>query len=543
MKKLICLAIAGIMILSMIPVMAISTSAAVEGMWTTYQGAGSYPAVDDEPPEEGEEVLFPPEAGYEYTADGFTVIEPDWGTTLSPFMTVSTKDKQNIKEGVYLKFRVDSYSYGGDIAADHWISISLNTGKVEDGATEGCEAGSVTGKVSPGGTNYGGGWLTLLRGNGNGSIQTFPHITTPTTEEVGGKFLNIGMSANQATMDDDGREIHTFEVTYDDATGYVIKVNGVVEPDNFGILTQTLNAQNADGEFYVGIVMMDTVATDGAAELTITKFGTSAEDATKPTGTDSKEPQENTVRKAPIADASTVEAGQPAMLWTPETYNMKAGNNINFAVLGDNTWRGTATESAVFFNMNPKRSWSFDGVDFPVFGIMLRNIWVDSGILWYAAGEYTSASDGNTLPISVFDGEFYNVGDDEYIFIPVDMTDLWEGRINNIRIDLAMADETVREFDICFGGMFRTAEEGFAYAEKWLADNNLNVDTETETEDAGDETTVADDETTAAPETTVADETTGENTTGEKGCASVIGVSAVAILAAAAAAVALKKKD
>ena len=539
-KRIIAMLIAAIMVLSLVPVMAISTSAANEGMWTTYQGAGAYPSADDAD-EDPEDLAYPPEAGYEYTSDGFSVIQPDW-TDITPFVTVSSKETVNLKDGLYLEFRVDAYSYGGANGADHWIALTLNTGKTE-------EDGSVTGKVQPGSTMYGGGWLTLLRGNGNGSISTFPHITEPTTEEVGGKFLNIGMSSNQATLDDEGREIHTFEVTYDEATGYQIKVNGVVEPDNFGTLTRTLDSQNADGEFYVGIVMMDTVATNGAAELTITKFGTSAEDAVKPTGTDSKEPQENTVRKAPIADSSTIEAGQPAMLWTPETYNLKAGNNVNFAVLGDNTWRGTATESAVFFNMNPKRSWSYEAADFPVFGIMFRNLWVDSGVLYYAAGEFTSASDANQLPISVFDGEFYNVGDDEYIFIPVsmldleDMTPLWEGRINGIRVDLALQDETVREFDICFAGMFRTAEEGFAYAEKWLEDNNLNVDTETETEDDGDETTVADDETTAAPETTVADETTGENTTGEKGCASVIGVSAVAILAAAAAAVALKKKD
>ena len=35
MKKLIALVIAALMILSMIPVMAISTSAAADGIWTT----------------------------------------------------------------------------------------------------------------------------------------------------------------------------------------------------------------------------------------------------------------------------------------------------------------------------------------------------------------------------------------------------------------------------------------------------------------------------------------------------------------------------
>ena len=42
MKKLICLAIAAIMVLSMIPVMAISTSAAVEGDWNVLRNPATY---------------------------------------------------------------------------------------------------------------------------------------------------------------------------------------------------------------------------------------------------------------------------------------------------------------------------------------------------------------------------------------------------------------------------------------------------------------------------------------------------------------------
>lgn len=59
MKKLICLAIAAIMILSMIPVMAISTSAAVEGDWTVYRHHASYAEK-----EQGE--IVRPNVGYEY---------------------------------------------------------------------------------------------------------------------------------------------------------------------------------------------------------------------------------------------------------------------------------------------------------------------------------------------------------------------------------------------------------------------------------------------------------------------------------------------
>ena len=550
MKKLICLLVAALMILSMIPVMAISTSAANEGMWTTYQGAGSYPELDDEPPEEGEEVLFPPEAGYEYTADGFTVIEPDWGTTLSPFMTVSTKDKQNIKDGIYLKFRVDSYSYGGDIAADHWICISLNTGKVEDGAAEGYEAGSVTGKVSPGGTKYGGGWLTLLRGTGDGNVTSIPHLTDPKTDDFGGTFVPQGAGTpTTAELDEEGREIITFEVTWN-GSEYEIKVNGVVMA-MMPQATTLLERLSPNGDFFVGITMMDSYkGEDSSSVLTILEYGTSADNATKPVGDDSKEPGENDFIDYPIIDATTIEANKPAILWNPETYNLKSGNNVNFTAQGDNTWAAVATESAVFFSLNPKRKWSYAAEDFPVFGIMVKNLWVDSGTLWYAAGEITSANNNYTYPFSIYDGEFYGE-DEEYIFVPVDLTEMWEGRINAIRLDMNMAED-VREFELCFAGMFRSVEEAYAYANTWVEGIGLEtVDpnaTEEPTEpptEAPTDAPVAGDDTTAAP---AGDETTAatNDTTApaeEKGCGAVVSFGAVAVLAAAAAAVALKKKD
>jgi hypothetical protein len=44
------------------------------------------------------------------------------------------------------------------------------------------------------------------------------------------------------------------------------------------------------------------------------------------------------------ADPSTVEANKPAIPWSPETVNIRGGNNCTFTVLGDNTWRVTAKE-------------------------------------------------------------------------------------------------------------------------------------------------------------------------------------------------------
>ena len=542
-KRIIALLIAAIMVLSMIPVMAVSTSAAGEGMWTTYRGAGSYPAIDDEPDPDGEETIYPPEAGYEYTSDGFSMIAPDW-SGVGPFSTASTTEQINLKDGLYLEFRVDDYSYGGEVGADHWICITLNTGKVEDGATEGYEAGTKTGKVQPGNTGYGGGWLTLLRGTGDGNVISQPALTDPKTEDFGGTFMGIGSVSAPATLDDNGREINTVEVKWT-GSEYEIKVNGVVQPGQ-AQTTALLERIAPNGDVFVGVTMMDTMK-GGTGSLTITKFGTSASDATKPVGSDSKKPEENNLVEAPIADSSTIEANMPAILWNPDTYTLKAGNNCSFTVLGNNTWRVNATESAVFFSMSAKRSWSYDAADFPVFGIMVKNLWIDSGIVWYAAGEIPSATNGYTVPFSIYDGEFYGA-DEEYIFVPVDLTDMWEGRFNSVRLDFNMADEFVREFDVCFAGLFRSVDEAYTYANSWLSEN-----TEAETKDPNateEETTAAptEDATTAAPEAeTTAPTVDGENTTAaeteapKSGCGSVVGFGAVAILAAAAAFVALKK--
>ena len=540
-KRIIALLIAAIMVLSMIPVMAVSTSAANEGMWTTYRNAGNYPAVDDEPDPDGEETIYPPEAGYEYTSEGFSIVAPDW-SGVGPFTTVSTIEAINLKDGLYLEFRVDEYAYGGDIGADHWICLTLNTGKTEDGATPGTEAGQKTGKVAPGSPAYGGGWLTLLRGTGDGNVTSIPHLTDPKTDDFGGTFVpqNTGVSTT-AQLDDEGREINTLEVSWN-GSAYEIKVNGVAHPD----ATAMLEKLSPDGNFFVGITMMDGLK-GGYADLTITKFGTSASDATKPVGSDSKKAEENNLVEAPIADPSTVEANKPAILWNPDTVNLKSGNNINFTVQGDNTWLATATESMVFFSLGAKRAWSYDATDFPVFGIMVKNLWIDSGTLWYAAGEIPGATNGYTVPFSIYDGEFYGE-DEEYIFVPVDLTDMWEGRFNSVRLDFNMADESTREFELCFAGMFRSVDEAYTYANEWLASNAPDVETKDPdaTEEPTEEPTEAPtdapaEDTTVAPSEGATTAPTEDTTAAASGCGSVIGFSAVAILAAAAAVVALKK--
>jgi len=539
-KRIIALIVCAVMLLSMIPVALLTTGAAeVDGMWTTYRSAGDYDD-PDETTEEGEEPpIYKPEAGYTYTDEGFSVVPADY-TGTAPFMTVSTTEKQSIKDGIYLQFRVDDYAYDGGTGADQWICLTLNTGKVEHDDT-------ITGKVAPGSTAFGGGWLTLIRGNGNGACTILPHLTDPKTEDFGGTFTNIGAVNGEAPMDDQGREIYTFEVTHN-GSAYEIKVNGVVQP-GAEQTTALLDKLDANGEFFIGVTMMASVQ-NGNAALTILKYGTSEADATTPVGSDEKEPGENMYEEVTIADPSTIEPNMPAILWNPDTYNIKSGNNCTFTVLGDNTWRVSATETAVFFNWSPKRKWAYNAEDFPVFGIMVRNIWVDGGTLWYAAGEVLGAQNDCTLPFSIYDGESYEAEDGtEYFYMLVDLEGLWEGKINTIRMDMNMSDPENREFDVLFAGMFRSYEEGVVYGENHL--KSIGVLSEDYTK--APETTAA--PKTEAPETEPAAVDTGAADTGaagttatteapvESGCASVVGFGAVAVLAAAAAAVVLKKKD
>ena len=429
-----------------------------EGMWTTHQGINNYPSEDDDP-----DTVYPPESGYEYTSDGFTVIQPDW-TDCIPFVTVSTKEAQSIKNGIYLKFRVDDYSYDGGYHADQWIGLSLNTGYEN------------TGMLQPGSVEYGGGWLTLLRGNGNGLTTGILHLTDPMTEDFGGSFTGVGVSSIPVEVDDQGREIYTLEITWN-GYEYEIKINGVMQ-SNAAQITALLERLSPSGEFFVGVTM-HTAVRGGSAGLTILEYGTSEAMAIKPLGIDRKEPGENDVAIVPIIDPDTVPENTPAILWDPSTYDLQYGNNIHFTPNDDNTWKAIATDSSVFFQLSTKRKWSYAAENFPVFGIMVRNLWAESGALWYAAGEFFTATGGNVIPFSIYDGEFYGANE-EYIFVPIDLTDLWEGRINSIRLDLFFEHQDRREFDLCFVGMFRSEEEAYTYAQAYLAEQGVGCDHEYE---------------------------------------------------------------
>ncbi len=449
-KRVFALIICAVLLLSMIPAGTLAVSAEEgEGDWTVWHDPAKYETADwDE--------IVKPDPGYEYTEDGFSTIAPDW-TNFTPFFTVQTKEAQPLKKGFYMQIRVDDYPYGGGNGADHWISFHLSD-------REG---------VIPGSIDYGNNWLCLLRGEGNGVTAAQSFLTTMSTDEKVGSFAFQGGPQIEVPMDDEGREIYTLEVIWN-GRDYELKINGFDVTSQ--AISDSLKTWIESGEYYVGITMHSAVK-DASAGLTILKYGTCEADAVTPVGSDYKEPEENGFVIADIEDPFTVPENQPAILWSPETYDLRYGENISFSVQGDGTWRATINDSVASWHFKAKNSWSYSAVDFPVFGILARDFWVENGTLWYSAGDITDAA-----PFNVYQNSAFYGADDEYIFIPIDMTGMWEGRINYISLDIGFEDDSFREFDICFAGMFRSVEEAYNYAEEYLVERGILTESVSETD-------------------------------------------------------------
>ncbi len=511
MKKLCAILIMAAMLL---PMLVITPSAIeIEGDWMTYRQANDYHDVD---PSTGEEPAYTPAPGYEYTDEGFTTIPADY-TDTCPYFNVMTKDKQSLKDGIYIKFRIDAFSYKGeDGKADEWICLSMWDSP----------------NIAPGQSGFGSGWFGLIRGSGGGATADFcSHSITP-------------------ELDDQGREIYTYCIEWDGAL-YRISLNGVpLTDEQCERVTNALNAANESGLFYVGISMQSTVK-NGVAAMTILEYGISPDDATTPAGSDRKEPEENKNIVAEMMDPATIEENKPALYWDASLYDAPSGNGMTVDPLGDNAFRVTLTAGSGFFSWKVPIDKSYDVDDFPVLSIMFRDFWADFTV-WYMCGDVVGPTNGKTVHKNVYDGIFYDgEGLEDYCMVTVNLGELADGRINGMRIDLSRASMSESVFDICYMGFFRSEEEAEAYSRTLLGvEDGNNADTEEETEVKTEEEPV-----TVNPETeadTSAETTIDTTVTTEKqtnvaggsagGCSSAMGVGLLPLVAFALPVV-LKKKE
>lgn len=556
MRKVLAIVISAVMVLSMIPAMAFTTTAAETGLFTTYRSAKDYPQ-DGESEDDYE--YSKAGSGYEYNADGFSTISPNM-TGATPWVSVQTLDKYSLNEGIYMEIRIDSFQYTGEYHdVDSWISLNI----------------SDTQKINVGDPKYGSGWFSLIRGNGGGEtaeVQSF---------NVHGSFLHVG-STHVEPGESGGCEVYTLEVK----NGSIL-VNGVEIAGNADVMKAL-----TDDSYYIGVAMQNGIAGD-AASLTITKFGTSKENATTPVGNDKKAPDENLSIPADDMDPDLVPKNKPALLWNADIVDDKGwvvdksvmkkeptgAGDLEWAPQGDNSYHLTAHVGAVYFTLGVKRGISFTADDFPTVAILFKNLPLEGGSLYACAGEAMAPGPNCLFNWGSAEVEkTWEEGDDTYTFVVVDLEYSWSGRIHQIRMDFGglVADaedpNNYGEWDVMWAGAFRNPDEALAY---------LNGESGEDTDDTKDEDTGAvnpddtkapddtktPDDTKAPDDTKKSDDTVKETVADTKkpadtkkaddtkkseetkseekgGCASVVGVGVVAVaMVAAAGVVVLKKKE
>ena len=508
MKKLLATLLLLSMLAAVSVVAVITPAAAVEGDWITLRQANDYHEVD---PETGEEPPYQAAPGYTYTDEGFTTIPADY-TGTCPYFNIRSKDKYDIRDGLYIQLRVDDFSYKGpDGNADEWVLFSLWDSE----------------NIAPGQSGYGDGWFGLIRGEGGGKPATFEDETII------------------PELDDQGREIYTFEVEWD-GSQYSFTMNGVPITKSKTISDKLIKT-NDEGEFYVGISIQSTVK-DGVASLSILKFGTSEKDATTPVGVDSAEPEPNNNITAPMMDPTAIGVNQPAVSWDAAQYKNVSGTGLEFLAMGNNAYHVTALEPNAFFTWTVRKDISYAVDDFPIMAIMVKDYW-KSGTLWYFCGDIVGPTDGYRTVFNAYDSIYFEGDSDlpleNYALILVDLEGMGEGRLNGFRIDFNGIDIVNEpEFELCYMGCFRSEEEAEAYGRVYLglsSDDATTPDSEEETAANSEETTTSlGNDVTDAPGTSSTTETSTEPANG--GCGSVMGFGLAALITLAGAYL-FKKKD
>ncbi len=469
MKKLLAFCLACLIMCLSVPIVTVTVTAVTydelaypkpdEGFWSTYRDPDQYGMTEG----------YRPTVGFQYTSEGFTTVsaKDQWKNT-SPKFTVQTSNPVNIRDGFYMQFRVDEFSYDGsatsDSRQDEWISISISDRPM----------------IKQGATDFGNSWISLIRGSGNGKADIQSYVTTMDTYGARGSFDYTGNVYAEIPMNEDGQEIYDFEIIHEGGNFYDIKICGVSMVNMTDISSAIAQYETC----YIGVTFHSGVK-DGVAGCTILKQGTSKTDAVIPTGTASKEPEENPNIMADMMDSSTIPDGQPALLFdgSMSSYNGVSGANCEMTLNDDNTWHVSATGSIPYFVWSIKRSLSYEAADFPVFTMMLKNFMGYGCGAYYWSGDILSATDMAKCEMDIWHEEtsrWYDKNGDEYIFVTVTLEDLWSGRINGIRPYFFISDLTdpyYTDFDVCFMAFFRSTEEAFAYADAYIDDNNDNTST------------------------------------------------------------------
>ncbi len=531
MKKAVQKLLATIIIASLLLTTAIAfalPAAAVDGMWNVLGTATEYDEDFD-----GVPVSRP---GYEYTKDGLHMIPAKWEGHQTPFGTFQTKNKVNLKDGVYMLVRIDNFTYAGE----KWFNFSIwdSVG------------------IAPGSTEHGEGAQCHIRPGDKANVGGVDWYT--------GGFSNVGTTVIPKTAvskDDQGRVILALTVTWDGST-YAVDVNGA--PAAEGVISY-MNEKwgDTETEAYIGFSLQNSNK-NGTVEATILKFGTSEATATVPTGDDSRLPEEFNHTPAEVKDASNIPAGDPAIFMNGNVIESDIISKpvslvgANLAVKDDYSVNVSVNkEKADAGQWTVKYDVSYSIEDFPICTILTRNLCTCRDEVCYAneACNLYICTGENIQPAPENLVEFLDVakpitvGNDTYLMFYIDMSDDYApfeatGRINSARVDFMDIDYQtpgMNEFDVCFIAFFRSVDEAQAYVYDYLDvspdgptnPDPGNTDTDVETTDNLPEsnTPSGGEESRTEPDNSNNSDSPAEN----GGCGSYIGSCAIAIVFASAA--------
>ena len=477
MKKILSALLVVAMIASMCAVFSIP-AAAVDGNFDTH-GRVSQEAEDYD----GDINSIP---GYEYTKEGLHMTAADWATG-TPFSHVSTKEKVDLKQGVYMQVRIDDFEYG---AKDKWVNFNLwSLPAIDEGS--GDEA-------------FGTGVQTLMRPS-NGGFGTVSWYTNA--------FTGAGSSSmpDEYRYPVDGKNILTLKVTYD-GINFAVEINGAAAPQK---VIDYMNETYAEDSFaYVGFTMYSDEK-GGTQEATVLKYGTSESGATVPQGDDEKDPENYYIEYAELGSADDIDEGEPAVLMSgdKEYSNLKGtptsttGSKISISddLLVHVVGSKELTDCGVWKVDNDV---SYDIVDFPVVLVMTKNFCscgtgvpgecygFEEASLYVATGDNLVPNSENKISgLATYTDPCF-IGNDGYVFFVKDLSSetgeegRFNGRINSTRVDFTIDINSgiagANEFDVVMQGFFASTEDAVNYAMAYLEDNGYESG-----EDGEDETTEA----------------------------------------------------
>ena len=526
MKKILAIAIALVMVISVMPL----TASADDGQ-VSWSVCNSAQAIYE--PDKMDEDDFDYVPGYKYTADGlqFFTAEDDQlkAMGITARGSLQTTETYDLTKGFTMTATMQKYD---EANADKWISFSIYNYR----------------GPSQGGNSWGYGWCCLIRPNATGiDIQSF-------ISDAANGFQHLGSVAAAVNVYN-GEEL-SFDLVYEDNAFSIVICDQVVPLDS-----DRFSACFEDNMGYIGMTLHN--GTSMQAIATVTEFN-----GVKPQGTDSAEPAipEGLEEAAEKGDTPYPEAGLPCYLWTPaEEINDDgdAGSFLTGVLNDDGTATMTIGNGAAQLNEKIESKYWYGAEDYPVFAIKFKDLdEVAGGVnLWFCAGEVLSAREDSYIMANWADCDD-DINDEEngWSILTFDLSyeTTWEERINGFRLDFT-GDNSFNgaEFQLAWCGFFASEEDAYNYAEMgdtWDAYYGDSDDDDATTEapadtNEGDATTEAPagDETGAGDATTAApsgDETDKTDDDAKGGVGAwlwiVIGVAVVAVVAVVI--VVIKKK-